>query len=168
MTAYIVPALIISLIAACAIKKINVYDSFVEGAKEALSLVVSIFPYIAAIFICIQLFKVSGFASFLSGILEKPLALLGIPPELAELLLLRPVSGNGSLALLETIFEEYGADSYVGKCAAVIMGSTETIFYIAAVYFSGCNVKKLRSAIPISLFATLLGTIVACLLCRWF
>ncbi|MEG1612537.1 MAG: spore maturation protein [Clostridia bacterium] len=168
MTAYIVPAIIVFMVIYATFKKVSVYDSFVDGAKEAGKLILTVFPYISAIFICIQLFKISGLAEMLSGILAKPLSFFGIPPELGELLLLRPVSGNGSIALLETIFETYGADSYIGKCAAVIMGSTETIFYISAVYFSGCDVKHLRSAIPISLFATFLGTIVACLLCRFF
>lgn len=168
MTAYIIPSVIFFMILYAAIKKVPVYDSFVEGAKDALHLVYTIFPYICAIFICIQLFKVSGLAKLLSDLLAKPLSLLGIPAELGELLLLRPVSGNGSLALLENIFEIYGADSYIGKCAAVIMGSSETIFYISAVYFSGCEVKNLRSAIPISLFASLVGAVTSCLICRIF
>lgn len=168
MTSYIIPALIVVLIVIALFKRQNVYECFVDGAKEALKLIGTVFPYIAAIFICIQLFRVSGLSDDLSRILAKPLAFFGIPAELAELLLLRPVSGNGCLALLETIFEKYGADSYIGKCAAVIMGSTETIFYIAAIYFSASHVKKLRSAIPISLMASFIGAIVACLLCRFF
>lgn len=168
MIAYTIPLIIFSMVAVAFIKKVPVYDSFVEGAKDALHLIYTIFPYICAIFICIQLFKVSGLAKILSGLLAQPLSLLGIPKELAELILLRPISGNGSVALLESVFETYGADSYIGRCSAVIMGSSETIFYISAVYFSGCDVKNLRSAIPISLFSSMVGVVVSCLLCRLF
>ena len=92
--------------------------------------------------------------------------LIGIPKELTELIIIRPLSGSGSLALLEELYQTYGVDSYVSRCASVIIGSSETVFYIAAVYFSTTKVKKLRSAIPIALIATFIGTIFACLFCR--
>ncbi|MGI6229191.1 MAG: spore maturation protein, partial [Christensenellales bacterium] len=90
-----------------------------------------------------------------------------IPGELAELMMLIPVSGNGAVAMLENILIEYGADSYIGRCASAIMGSSETVFYISAVYFSDTSVKKLRFAIPAALLANFGGSIVACLLCRF-
>lgn len=167
MSAYILPAILLLLLVYCAAKKVGVYDCFTEGVKEALKLIYSIFPYIAAIFILIQLFKVSGISGYVTRALAVPLSFLGIPPELAELLILRPLSGGGTLAILEGIFNEYGADSYVSKCAAVVMGSTETILYIAAIYFSSTKIRKLRGAIGISLIASLAGAIVACALCRF-
>ena len=86
---------------------------------------------------------------------------------MTEIILLVPLSGNGTIALLDGIFQKYGADSYIARCAAVIAGGSETIFYICAVYFSACKVKKLRYAIPVSLFCTLLGALIACALCRF-
>ncbi len=113
------------------------------------------------------MFKASGLSSIISGWLAKPLAYIGIPSEVAEVLLLVPLSGNGTIAILEDIITKYGADSYIARCASVITGGSETIFYISAVYFSACKVKKLRYAIPVSLFCTLLGAFIACALCRF-
>ena len=91
---------------------------------------------------------------------------LGIPPELTELMLIRPLSGAGALGILENIFTQYGADSYIGKCASVIYGSSETVFYISTIYFSQSNVKKLGYAIPVALFATLVGCVAGCAIAR--
>ncbi|MDR3215932.1 MAG: spore maturation protein [Clostridiaceae bacterium] len=167
MSLYLLPAFIFILLGLSAIKQIKVYDCFVDGSKEALKLMVTVFPYIAAISIAIELFRVSGLGHFLSGILAVPLSYVGIPSEIAELMMLVPVSGNGAIALLENVFKIYGADSYIGRCAAAVVGSSETIFYISAVYFSGTDVKKLRYAIPVALFSSFCGAIIACLLCRF-
>lgn len=164
---YILPVLLILLIIVCIVKKVKVYDCFLLGAKDALDLVTDVFPYIASIFVCIETFKASGLSSIISGWLAKPLAYIGIPSEVAEILLLVPLSGNGTIAILEDIITKYGADSYIARCASVIAGGSETIFYISAVYFSACKVKKLRYAIPVSLFCTLLGALIACALCRF-
>lgn len=166
MTVYLLPVILILLLVFCIIKKVKIYDCFLDGTRESLALVKTIFPYIGAIFVCIELFQASGLSSMLSGFLAKPLSWLGIPSEITELMLLVPLSGNGTIALLENIITEYGVDSYPARCAAVIAGATETIFYISAVYFSGCKVKKLRYAIPVALFSTFAGTVIACALCR--
>ncbi|MDD4839592.1 MAG: spore maturation protein [Clostridia bacterium] len=167
MTVYILPALIIIMLVICAVKKVAVYDCFIDGARGGLELIKSILPYISAIFVCITLFKASGLAHSIAFLLSYPLAYLGIPSELAELIFLIPLSGNGTIALLNEIIAEYGADSYITRCASVICGATETIFYISAVYFSTCKVKHLRYAIPVAIFSTLSGTIIACALCRF-
>ena len=166
ISAYVLPILILALIVVCIIKKVKIYDCFLDGAKNGLSLVKTIFPYIATIFIAIELFSASGLSQRLADLLAKPLSYIGIPKEITELILLVPLSGNGTIALLEKIIAECGVDSYPARCAACIAGGTETVFYISAVYFSSSKVKKLRYAIPVSLFCTLLGTVVACLLCR--
>ncbi len=166
MSAYIIPVLILVLLVYGGVKRVGVYDCFTEGAKEAGKLIISIFPYIAAIYIGVQLFKASGAGAALADFLEPVMSLIGIPKELTELIIIRPLSGSGSLALLEEIFAEYGPDSYVARCASVIIGSSDTVFYIAAVYFSTTKVKHLRYAIPVALFATFIGAIFACLICR--
>ena len=167
MTVYILPAIMIFLLVYCLIKKVKIYDCFLDGTRESIELIKTIFPYIGAIFVCIELFKASGLSQTVSNWLAVPLSWLGIPSEIAELLLLVPLSGNGTIALLESIIEQYGVDSYPAKCAAVVSGATETIFYISAVYFSGCKVKRLKYAIPVALFSTFAGTIIACSLCRF-
>jgi spore maturation protein B len=112
------------------------------------------------------LFKSSGLSTHLTNVIATPLSYLGIPKEITELMLLVPISGNGTIALLEDIIATYGVDSYVARCAAVVAGGSETIFYISAVYLSNCVVKRLNRAIPISLFCTLIGVVIACALCR--
>ena len=165
---YFLPILILLVLIYASFKKIPAYSSFAEGAKAAVKLCFEIFPYIAAIFIAVQLFKASGLSALLSDFLEPVFSLIGIPPELCELILIRPFSGNASLALLTEIYEAYGTDSYVAKCASVIVSASDTVFYISAVYFAGTNVKKFKFAIPVALASNLLAAIIACIMVRFF
>lgn len=163
---YVVPALFLIVVLFALIKKVNVFDASIEGIRDGFQLVVKLLPYLAAIFIVIELFRSSGLSQKLAE-WSKPLFLLfGIPNELCELIILRPLSGSGSLVVLEKIYESYGADSYIGRVASVLMSSSDTILYIAAVYFSVCKNKKSGKAIPIALIAMFVGTILTCLLCR--
>lgn len=166
MSAYVLPILFILLFLYCIYKRINTYDHFVKGAKGAIKLVVDIFPFIASIMIAVALLRVSGITTWLTQILSPIFNALGVPPELTELVLLRPFTGSGSYALLEDVIASYGADSYITRCACVIMGCSETIFYVATVYLSQTKVKKLLYAIPVALLCSIVGTILACLLCR--
>jgi len=166
MSIYILPILFLLLIIYCCFKRINTYDHFVKGAKGAITLVVDIFPFIASILIAVALLRVSGITTFLGKALSPIFNVLGIPTELCELVLLRPFTGSGSYGILENIFTTYGADSYISRCACVIMGCSETIFYVATVYISQTKVKKLLYAIPVALFCSLVGTILACLVCK--
>ena len=138
----ITPVLLIITLLVALLKKIPVYDSFIEGIKEAFNLVISLLPYLAAILISIELMRASGLSQMLGRAVSPVFKVMGIPPQLCELLILRPLSGSGSLSLLEKIYADYGVDSYIGRCASVIMGSSDTIFYIVAVYFSTSKDKK--------------------------
>lgn len=164
---YLIPAVLLITFVVATIKKIKIYDSFIVGIKASLTLVISLLPYLASIFMLIEIFRVSGLSATLTKILAVPFSYLGIPKELIELLILRPLSGTGSLVIVENIFKEYGVDSYTARCASVIMASNDTILYIVAVYFSASKDKKSGPAIPISIFASLLGAILACFLCRF-
>lgn len=166
MSDYILPVLFLLLFAYCLYKRVNTYGTFVKGAKGAIKLVVDIFPFIASILIAVALLRVSGITDFLAQLLSPIFNALGIPTELCELVLLRPFTGSGSYGILENIFTTYGADSYISRCACVIMGCSETIFYVATVYISQTKVKKLLYAIPVALVCSLVGTILACLICR--
>ncbi|MGN0771201.1 MAG: nucleoside recognition domain-containing protein [Christensenellales bacterium] len=167
MSAYILPAFIIIVIIIGIIKKVAVFDCFATGAKEGLNLIVSVFPFLCAIMIAVELFSMSGLSKYFSKILEPVLTFLGIPSQLCELLIILPLSGNGSIAMLENIYTQYGVDSYIARCASVIVSASETVFYIATMYFSTTKVKKLRYAIPVALFSTYAGVIISCLLCRF-
>ena len=166
MSAYIVPIFIVLVLLYASYKNLNTYNIFVKGAKGAIDLVVSIFPYIVAIMISVALMRISGLTDLITKWLSPVFLALGIPPEVSELVLLRPFTGSGSFALLNNIFATYGADSYISRCACVIMGSSETVFYVATVYFSQTKVKKLLYASPCALIASLVAAIVSCLLCR--
>lgn len=164
---YLVPIVIIMTVIASIVKKISLYDSFVEGVKEALRLTITLMPFVISVFILIELFEKSGLNDRLSKLLEIPLSYIGIPKELIGLIIVRPLSGSASLASLESILSTYGPDSYVGKCASVICGANDTILYIVAVYTANVKNKKIAISIPISIFASFLGVIVACFLCRF-
>ena len=166
MSTYILPAIFIILFTYCFFKKVNTYDSFVEGAKGAIKLAASIFPYITTIMIAVALLRASGITYYISCALSPVFSFCGIPGELCELIILRPFTGSGSYALLNDVFMTYGADSYISRCACVILGSSETIFYVSTIYLSQTKVKKLLYAIPVALIATFIGTIVGCLICR--
>ncbi len=163
---YIVPVLLIVVLVYGLIKKVNVYDSFVLGAKQSFNLSLSIFPYLAATFIMVNALRASGLDKYVTSFLSPPFSLLGVPSEVVELMLLRPFSGSGSLAILTDVYKQYGVDSYISRCASCIYGSSETVFYVASVYFAGTKVKHTGAAIPIALFCNLLGSVAACLLCR--
>lgn len=166
MSAYIVPIFIILVLLYASYKNLNTYNIFVKGAKGAFDLVVSIFPYIVAIMISVALLRTSGLTDLITKGISPVFNFLGIPSEVCELVLLRPFTGSGSFAILNDIFAQYGPDSYISRCASVIMGSSETVFYVATVYFSQTKVKKLLYAIPCALLASLVAAIVSCLLCR--
>ena len=166
MANYIIPIIFVTIFVYAVIKKIPLYSCFTEGIKSALHLIAEIFPFITAIFIAVELLNVSGISDLLTNWLEPVFGFFGIPKELTKLMILRPLSGNGSLAILDEIYLLYGVDSYIARCGSIIAGSAETIFYITAVYFSTSKITKLRYAIPVSLFSTLVGAIVGCLLCR--
>ena len=149
-----------------AIKKVKVYDHFVSGAGKAIPLIVSIFPYIAAITILARLLTASGLEDKILHFLSPAFRFLGVPQEIAGLVLIKPLSGSGSIAMLAELLGKYGVDSYVARCACVAYGSAETVFYVAAVYFAGIKRKKLPLAIAFSLIAYFLSVVLCCLLCR--
>ena len=163
---YIIPVLIFIMLAVAGIKKNKPYNSFVNGAKQSVELVVDIFAYIVAVFVFIEIFDASELADWLSKVLSPVFNFLGVPTELTKLALLKPFSGSGGLALLQDIFDKYGVDSYVARCASVILASSDTVFYVSTVYFSKTSVKKLGIAIPIALLATLVSVVLSCLFCR--
>ena len=163
---YIIPAIFILVFVFAAAKKVRIYDEFSEGVKEALKFTMSLIPCLAAMFMMCELFEISGLAGGVTNLLSPVFSALGIPPELTKLVLIKPFSGSGSLAYLTAVIQEHGADSYISRCACVLYGSSETVFYISAVYFAGLKVKKLAVPIVIVLVSTLLSTVVACLLCR--
>lgn len=164
--ALIVPLLFFLTFVFAFCKKVRVYDSFTEGVKGAIPLVLSIFPYLVSVTLLTKLLNASGLSERIAWALQPVFSAFGVPEELAPLILVKPLSGSGALAVLSDILQRYGVDSFIGRCACVVYGSSETIFYISAVYFAGVQRKTLTSAILIALFSYLISVIFACAVCR--
>lgn len=166
LVSLIIPAIFIALFVYSSIKKVKVYDAFCIGVKKSLKTVYTVFPYIATVIMMTELFSASGLSDKLSQNLSPVFKLIGIPEEITPLVLIKPFSGSGSLSVLSELLAEYGADSYIGRCASVVFGSSETVFYVSAVYYSEAKIKKTMKPIIISLTSSLIATVIACLLCR--
>ena len=164
--ALIVPVLFLAVFIFALVRRVKLYDCFTDGVKEALPLILSVFPYLAAMLILSALFEESGLAKIITDFLSPAFRALGIPPEISPLVLIKPFSGSGSTAILSELLAAYGPDSFVGRCACVAYGSSETVFYISAVYFAGLKTKNLLKPTAIALVANFLGVVVGCLLCR--
>ncbi len=164
--ALIIPLLFLFSFLFALFRKVKVYDSFTEGVKGAIPLILSIFPYVCAITMLSKLLEVSGLWSLLSRWLSPLFSFVGVPTEIAPLILIKPLSGSGAIAVLTEVLDGVGVDSYAGRCACVVYGSAETIFYIGAVYFAGLKRKTLPSAVLIALVAYLASVLFGCFLCR--
>lgn len=165
MSAYLIPILFLAIFVVAIVKKVKPYDAFTEGAKSAIPFAVSIFPYLTSIFVLTELFEVSGISNYLTTTLSPVFSFFGIPKEVTKLVLIKPFSGSGSLAVLNDIFTTYGVDSYISRCASAIYGSSETVFYIASIYFAGAKTKNLTKPIIISLVASFFSCVSACFFC---
>ena len=163
--------IIIGFIVAGIRKKVNVYDAFVEGAKEGFSTAVRIIPYLVAILVAIGVFRASGAMDYLIGGIEKGVELCGINSDFVGGLptaIMKPLSGSGARGLMVDAMTTYGADSFVGRLACIFQGSTDTTFYILAVYFGSVGIAKTRHAVPCGLIADAVGIVSAIFICYLF
>lgn len=158
-----VPLILAATSLYAALKHVDVYSAAVDGARDGVKTVLRIFPSLVILFTAVYMLRASGVFEQLSRLLAPLFALFGIPPELAPLMLIRPISGSAALAIGTDIIMQYGADSLIGKTAAIMLGSTETTFYVIAVYFGAVKVKKTRYAIPCALAADFTGFLVSAL-----
>ena len=167
-TAYILPALFACILLVASLRKVKIYDSFAAGAAGVLPLLKNLFPYVAAILVLAELFEASGLSSQVCAALSPAFSFLGIPEEIAPLVLIKPFSGSGSLALLSEILQNYGADSYIGRCACIVYSTGETVFYMSALYFA--QKKEKSSALPVALaiVSNFIAIVLGCLFCRIF
>lgn len=150
---FVLPALIVGFPLYGLIKGVPVYEEFVEGAKEGFRVAVLIIPYLVAILFAIGMFRASGAMEALTSLLRPLLGAIGIPSEIVPMALIRPLTGSGSAAIVVDMIEQFGEDSILVKIAGTMFGSTETTFYVIAVYFGAVNVKKTRHAVPAGLLA---------------
>ena len=149
------------------LKRINVFDAFVTGAKQGFETSISIIPYLVAMIVAIGMLRASGFFELLSQLLSPALSALGMPSELLPLALVRPFSGSAATGVMAELIHQNGGDSFISKTAATMMGSTETTFYVIAVYFGAVGIKRTRHAIVAGLLADLAGVIASVMVCRY-
>lgn len=168
LSSLVIPVLLAG-VAVCGMgKRVDVYAALTHGAEEGLTVLLRVIPALVGLLTAVSMFRSSGAMEWLSSLCAPILKWLGIPPETAPLMLVRPVSGNGALAVASELIAANGPDSYVGRVAAVMLGSTETTFYTIAVYFGSAGIHKTRHTIPAALAADLTGFAASALAVRIF
>ena len=168
MTDYIVPVLLLLTATLALRKKENAYDLLLQGAGDGLRLLVSIIPALVLLLTAVTMLRSSGAIELMCQYISPVFVFLGIPPETALLVLIRPLSGSAALAVGAELMAQHGVDSLVGRTVAVMLGSTETTFYTISVYFGAAGIKKTRYTIPAALFADFVGFFMASLTVRLF
>ncbi len=158
---FAVPVMIVGIVIFGLIKKVRVYDCFLEGARDGLRCTFNIAPPLIGLVIAISMFRASGAVDIIARLLSPLLRIIAMPASVLPLALLRPVSGSGSLAIISDIFKTFGPDSIDGKIASVMMGSTETTFYTIAVYFGAVNIRKTRHTLKSALIGDFVGMIMS-------
>ncbi|MBP1658563.1 MAG: nucleoside recognition protein [Bacteroidetes bacterium] len=148
------------------VKKVKVYEVFVEGAKDGFNVAIRIIPYLVAMLVAIGIFRASGALELMIAVLGPATNLIGMPPETLAMALMRPLSGSGSLGIMTELMKVHGPDSLIGIMASTMYGSSETTFYVLAVYFGAVGVKNTRHAVPTGLLADLAGMLAAVWICN--
>ena len=149
-------------------KQVNVYSALTRGAEDGLTVLLHILPALVGLMTAVSMFRASGALDWVSGLCAPLLNLLGLPPETTPMMLIRPVSGSGALAVASDLIITHGPDSYIGRVAAVMLGSTETTFYTIAVYFGSAGIVRTRHTIPAALAADMTGFLASALAVRLF
>lgn len=168
MVDYIIPLILVAVSLLALRKRENVYDALLTGAAQGLRVLLTIVPALVALLTAVHMLRASGAIEAMTGFLSPLFSLLGIPPETASLVLVRPISGSAALAIGADLMAHYGPDSTVGRTAAIMLGSTETTFYTISVYFGAAGIKRTRYAVPAALVADLTGFFMASLAARLF
>jgi len=161
-----IPVVILIIVLNAYLKGVPVFDVFIEGAREGAKTAFNILPTMVGIIAAVSILNASGLIDILTGLISKPLDLIGIPSETAPILLIRPFSGSASLGLFSEQIKAYGADTYIGRVLSTIMGSSETVFYTIAVYFGATRVKDTRHAVAASLISSYMGMLASIYICK--
>jgi spore maturation protein B len=166
VSVFVIPLILVGFPLYGLFKRVPVYETFVEGAREGFNVAVRIIPYLVAILFAVAMFRASGAMDFLVRVLNPVLGVIGVPAEVLPMAIVRPLTGSGSAALVVDMINRYGEDSIFVKMAAVMFGSTETTFYVIAVYFGAVSIKKTRHAVAAGLTADISAMLIAVWLVR--
>ena len=162
-----IPVMLVGIPLVGMIRKVKVYDVFVEGAKEGFEVAVKIIPFLVGILVAIGMFRGSGAMDLLTAALRPLVSATGFPAELVPLAVLRTLTGSGSLAFTTDLINTHGPDSLIARMAATMYGSSETTFYVLAVYFGAISVRKTRHAVPAALIGDVVAAIATVAVCMW-
>jgi len=162
-----IPVMLVGIPLVGLARGVKVYETFVDGAKEGFDVAVRIIPFLVAILVAIGMFRASGAMDLLTEGLRPMLTAVGFPPEIFPLAVFRSLTGSGSLALMTDMVTTHGPDSMLGRISATMYGSSETTFYVLAVYFGAIGVKKTRHAVPAALIADFVAVIASVAVCYW-
>ncbi|MFB4163485.1 spore maturation protein [Alteribacillus sp. JSM 102045] len=154
---WILPSLLLTVLLYAAIKKIPAYDCFVEGGKDGFQLAISLIPYLVGMMVAISVFRASGAMELLLEAIKPFLILIGVPAEIAPLAFIRPISGAGALGMISDLISEHGPDSFIGRLASTMQGSTDTTLYVLTVYFGAAGIKYMGDALKVGLLADAAG-----------
>lgn len=158
---WMIPILICIILLYGTFKKIPTYETFVEGGKEGIEISFSIIPFLVGMLVAISVFRASGALDFLVELLRPVLTAIHVPPEILPLAIIRPISGTAALGMTSDLILSHGPDSFIGRLASTIQGSTDTTFYVLTVYFGAVGIKKMGDAVKVGLLADLVGLIAA-------
>lgn len=161
LSSLMIPFLVLFILVYGILKKQDVYNLFIEGAKESFSMITSLFPSMLAMILGVNIIVKSGFITYIFTFLSPILNILKIPINVLPMMLIRPISGSSSLAILNNILEMFGPDSFEGILASLIQGSTDTTFYVLTLYFGSVGVKKIKYSLWAGLFADIVGIIIS-------
>ena len=148
-------------------KKVKIYECFVEGAKDGIEICIKIFPYLLAMIVAVSIFRASKGMDYLIELVRPIVTLIGLPPEVLPLAMVKPLSGSGAMGIFAEILKKYGADSYIGIIASIMMGSTETIFYTITIYYGAVGIKKIRHSLWAAVMADITAIIMAIILAKF-
>jgi spore maturation protein B len=163
----ILPIMVLIIVIYAIYKKVNVYDTFIIGAKDGIEISVSIFPYLLAMIVAVNILLKSKIIEDLFHVLKPLFLFVKIPVEIVPMAIMRPISGSSSLVIMNDIFIKYGVDSFLGRLASTIQGSTDTTIYILTLYFGFIGIKKIRYAMWVGLFADFIGVITSIIIVRF-
>ncbi|MEO2074301.1 MAG: spore maturation protein [Bacillus sp. (in: firmicutes)] len=156
-----IPLLIGFILLYGTMKRVPTYESFVEGGKEGIKIAFSIIPFLVGMLVAISIFRASGALDALMDWIRPLMKMMGIPAEIVPLLIIRPISGTAALGMTSDLIAVYGPDSFIGRLASILQGSTDTTFYVLTVYFGAVGIKKMGDALKVGLIADVFGIIVA-------
>jgi len=163
ISAFAIPVIFVFVLTFALVKKVDIFTEFIEGVKDGVKTITEVFPALFALVLSVGMFRASGATAFLSELISPATNLIGFPQEVIPLMLLRPFSGSGAIAVCDGILADSGPDSFAGRVASVMLGSSETTFYVIAVYFAATKIKKTRYTLPSALTGDLLICILSAL-----